>query len=68
MNKKAYILYKYNKITKDLIYIKEYQNKQEITKEFKLKNKYSINQFISKDIEEIRFLLKNNFVIIEESL
>ena len=66
---KYYILYNYNKFKNDLEYIKEYNNIEEIQKEFKLKNKNSIYHYIIKNIEDQKSynnLLNNKYIIIKE--
>ena len=66
---KYYILYNYNKFNNDLEYIKEYNNISDIQKEFKLKNKKSIYNYIIKNIEDSSSfynLLNNKYVIIKE--
>lgn len=66
---KYYILYNYNEFKNDLEYIKEYNNIEEIQKEFKLKNKKSIYHYIIKDIDNMQSynnLLNNKYVIIKE--
>jgi hypothetical protein len=69
-NKKVYILYKYNKFKSDLEYIKEYYNKKEILEDniIKLKNKYSLNQYIFARIEDIKKILNDKYIIIVEDL
>lgn len=66
---KYYILYNYNKFKNDLEYVKEYNNIEDIQKEFKLKNKKSIYNYIIKNIdleESYNNLLNNKYVIIKE--
>ena len=66
---KYYILYNYNKFKKDLEYIKEYNNINDIQKEFNLKNKKSIYNYIIKNIDDESSyinLLNNKYVIIKE--
>lgn len=66
---KYYILYNYNEFKNDLEYIKEYNNINEIQKEFKLKNKKSIYNYIIKNIDDkssYNNLLNNKYVIIKE--
>ena len=65
-NKKALILYQYNRFNNDLTYIKEYYNKEEIKKDFKIKDS-SIYQYIIKDIEKINEntrMIENSFILI----
>ena len=66
--KKAYILYQYNQFKNDYNYIKEYYNKNDIVKEYQLKNKNSLYHYIRKSIEEKKELLKDKFVIVVESV
>ena len=54
---KYYILYNYNEFKNDLEYIKEYNNINEIQKEFKLKNKKSIYNYIIKNIDDLLNIL-----------
>lgn len=68
--KKAYIIYKYDEFTKDFEYIKEYYNLRELQEKenIKLKNKKAIYQFIFNNIDEVKHLLKDKYVIIKEEL
>ena len=66
MNKKTYILYSYNRFNDDLEYIKEYNRKADILKDVKLKNKYSLNHYITNSVENIKQLLNNKYIIIED--
>lgn len=66
---KYYILYNYNKFKKDLEYIKEYNKIEDIQKEFNLKNKKSVYNYIIKDIEKeesYNNLLNNKYILIKE--
>ena len=67
---KVFILYQYNQFANDYEYIKEYLNKKEIQKDniIKLKNKYSINQYIKQSIEDITSLINDKYIIIQETL
>lgn len=69
-NKKAYIIYEYNDFTKDFKYIKEYYNIKELQEKenILLKNKKAIYQFIFSNIEEVKHLLKDKYIIIKEEL
>lgn len=65
-NKKTLILYQYNRFNKDLTYIKEYYNKEEIKKDFNIKE-CSIYQYIIKDIEKIddnTRMIENSYLLI----
>lgn len=70
LTKKAYIIYKYNKINNDLIYYKEFYNLNDIRKEFNLKNSYSIYNYIVEDIDnnEYNNLLDNKYIIITDNI
>lgn len=66
LTKKAYIIYKYNKINNDIEYIKEYYNISDIIKDYKLENKKSIYNYIIEDIDDLKSyynLLKNKYII-----
>ena len=66
---KYYTLYNYNKFNRDLEYIKEYNNIEDIKKEFKLKNKKSVYNYIITDIDNEQSynnLLDNKYIIIKE--
>lgn len=66
---KAYIIYKYNKFKNDYEYIKEYYRLEEIQKDYKINNRTSIYQYISKNIEHLKkCLLNDRYIIIEEIL
>lgn len=69
-NNKVYIIYKYNKFKNDLEYIKEYYQKKDILKDdiIKLKNKYSINQYIYNKIDDIKSLINDKYIIIVDEL
>lgn len=70
LTKKAYIIYKYNKINNDLIYYKEFYNLNDIKKEFNLKNSYSIYNYIVEDIDKNEYnnLLDNKYIIITDNV
>lgn len=66
LTKKAYIIYKYNKLNNDLEYIKEYYNINDIIKDYNLENKKSIYNYIVENIDNLDSyynLLKNNYII-----
>ena len=69
-NKKVYIIYKYNDFKNDFEYIKEYYNIQELIKNenINLKHKNSIFQFVADDIDKVKHLLKDKYIIIKEEL
>ena len=63
--KDTYILYKYNNIKNDIIYIKEYYNIKDLQKEFNINNIY---QFINKSINDKMHLLKDKYIIIKDNM
>ena len=69
-NKKAYIIYKYDEFKKDFTYIKEYYSIKELQEKenINLKNNKAIYQFIFNNIEEVKHLLNDKYVIIKEEL
>jgi len=67
-NKKAYIIYKKNQYNNDFEYIKEYYDIKEIQKDYKLKNKKSIYNYIKESIEDNKNLLFSQYLIIKEEL
>ena len=70
LTKKAYIIYRYNKINNDLIYYKEFYNLNDIRKEFNLKNSYSVYNYIVEDIDKNEYnnLLDNKYIIITDNI
>lgn len=70
LTKKAYIIYRYNKINNDLIYYKEFYNLNDIKKEFNLKNSYSVYNYIVEDIDNDSYnnLLDNKYIIITDNI
>ena len=65
---KYYTIYKINKETKDIEYIEELESAEEVQKEYNLKNKKSIYNYLVKNIDEVdvfslKNLLKNNYFI-----
>ena len=69
LTKRAYILYKYNKINNDLIYYKEYYNLNDIIKEFNLTSTFSLYHYIINNIEDnITILLNDRYIIIKENV
>jgi len=69
--KKALILYRYDNFKNDFEYIKEYYDTKTILKEYKLKNKKSIYNYIYTDIEQafnINNKLFNKYIIIKEDI
>lgn len=65
----TYILYKYNSIKNDYIYIKEFYNIEDVKKAcYKfLDNKRSIYHYIFNNIEDVNNLLLNKYAIIKDS-
>jgi predicted DNA-binding protein YlxM (UPF0122 family) len=65
LTKKAYIIYKYNKINNDIEYIKEFYSINDISQEFKIKSE-SVYNYIVQDIDNLesyKNLLNNNYII-----
>lgn len=60
---KTFIIYQYLKTSNDLQYIKEVKTTKEIEKIFNLKN---ARQYITKDIENIKHLIQDKFVIFQD--
>lgn len=67
-NKKAYIVYEFDQFQNDYKYIKEYYNIKEIQKDYKLNNVKSVYHYIAKNCEDIKQLLNNKYIIIQERL
>ena len=65
-NKKAFIVYEFDKFENDYKYIKEYFNKEEIIKDYGLQNKISIYHYIAKSCDAIKQLMQDKYIIIEE--
>ena len=65
----TYILYKYNSILNDYIYIKEFYNMESLKKAFKkvLSNNYSIHNYIYNNIDDVNNLLLCKYAIIKDS-
>lgn len=63
--KDTYILYKYNNIKNDIIYLKEYYNINDIKKDFNINNIY---QFINESLNDKMHLLKDKYIIIKDSM
>ena len=66
--KKAYILYKYDAFKNDFEYIKEYYKREEIQKDFKLKNIESIQHYTTRSIDAIKSLLDNRYIILVDNI
>ena len=69
--RKAYILYKRDEFLNDFEQVFEYYSIKDLLKdndEIKLENERSIYQFISKNINNIKHLLNDKYIIIEEAL
>lgn len=65
---KYYTIYKINKENKDIEYIEELTSAEEVQKEYNLKNKKSIYNYLVKNIDEVdvfslKNYLKNNYFI-----
>lgn len=65
---KYYTIYKINKETRDIEYIEELESAEEVQKEYNLKNKKSIYNYLVKNIDEVdifnlKNLLKNSYFI-----
>lgn len=70
--KTTYIVYKYDNIKNDLIYIKEYYNIKDLTSDYNLKNDRSVQHYICKNIETINpettQLLNDRFIIVKDNI
>ena len=66
--KKVYIIYKYDTFKNDFEYIKEYYKREEIQKDFKLKNVESIQHYTTKSIDTIKSLLDNKYIILIDNI
>lgn len=66
LTKKVYILYEYNKTNNDYDYIKEYLSTKDIIKEFKLKHKRSVYQYVADSLDQITNLLQDRYILISE--
>lgn len=69
---KYYTIYKINKENKDIEYIEELTSAEEVQKEYNLKNKKSIYNYMVKNIDEVdvfnlKNYLKNNYFIMIET-
>ena len=64
--KKYYIVYKINEKNNDLQYIKEYQDANELKKDYNLQKGTDLSKYIAKSTEEIKEKIQNNFVIFKE--
>lgn len=65
LTKKTYILYRYNALNNDISYINEFLNMDELKNMFNLKN---IHQYINKSCDEIKHILMDKYVIIEDKI
>lgn len=61
----TYILYRFDAITNDIQYIKEYTNINDLKKAVKVSNIY---HYISESIDEIKHVLKDEFIIIKDRM
>jgi phage antirepressor YoqD-like protein len=69
LTKKAYIIYKYNKMNNDFIYYKEYYNLNDIIKDFNLSSTFSLYHYIINNIEDnITNLLNDRYIIVKENV
>lgn len=71
---KYYTIYKINKETKDVEYVEELESAEEVQKEYNLKNKKSIYNYLVKNIDEVdvfnlkNYLKNNYFVMIDTDI
>jgi len=71
---KFYTIYKINKETRDIEYIEELESAEEVQKEYNLKNKKSIYNYLVKNIDEVdvfslkNYLKNNYFVMIDTDI
>ena len=65
--KKYYIVYKINEKNNDLEYIKEYQNKEELRKDYNLQERTDLSKYIAKSTEEIKEKIQNSYIIFKET-
>ena len=68
LTKKVYILYKYNKITQDIKYLKEYRSIKEMTDDLQKDYRTLLVNYTIKSIDEpIKELLQDKYIIISEN-
>lgn len=69
-SKKAFILYAYDEFLEDYNFINEYYNIKDLIKKenIKLKNSKYIYQYITNNIDNIKHLLNDKYIIIKEEL
>lgn len=65
LTKKTYILYRYNALNQDITYIEEFLNLDELKSMFNIKN---IHQYINTSCDEIKHILMDRFVIIQDKI
>jgi len=65
--KDCYILYKYNNIKNDYIYLKEFYNIDDLIKLFNIK-KHNIYDYITNDLENIKSLINNQYLVIKDKI
>ena len=61
----TYILYRFNAITNDIQYIKEYTNINDLKKAVNVANIYN---YISESVDSIKHVLKDEFIIIKDRM
>lgn len=61
----TYILYKFNAITNDIQYIKEFTNINDLKKAVKVSNIYN---YINESVDEVKHVLKDEFIIIKDRM
>ena len=64
--KKYYIVYKINEKTNDLEYVKEYQDKEELKKDYNLQEGTNLSKYIAKSTEKIKEKINNKYIIFKE--
>lgn len=64
--KRYYIVYKINEKNNDLEYIKEYQDKEELKKDYNLQEGTNLSKYIAKSAEKIKEKINNKYIIFKE--
>lgn len=67
LKKDVYIVYKYNELKNDVKYIKEYNNLNEIIKDYNI-TLDSLYCYISNSIDNVKKVFNNDIIFIKESL